>query len=163
MTKNNLIHAWLILTVVLISCNSEHEKDLASIANYSPVDKELFDEIMEMDKKFFQAYNNCDLETQASIYSDSIEFFHDKGGLMTSKELIIEGTKKNICGKVTRELIEGTVEVYPINDYGAVQIGYHKFFNKQEPDAESVPSKFIAVWRNNDGNWKMTKVISLHN
>ena len=83
MTKNNLIHAWLILTVVLISCNSEHEKDRASIANYSPVDKELFDEIMEMDKRFFHAYNNCDLETQASIYSDSIEFFHDKGGLMT--------------------------------------------------------------------------------
>jgi hypothetical protein len=82
---------------------------------------------------------------------------------MTSKELIIEGTKKNICGKVTRELIDGTVEVYPINDYGAVQIGYHKFFNKQEPDAESVPSKFIAVWRYKNGNWKMTKVISLHN
>ena len=120
-------------------------------------------EIMEMDKRFFHAYNNCDLETQASIYSDSIEFFHDKGGLMTSKELIIEATKKNICGKVTRELIDGTVEVYPINDYGAVQIGYHKFFNNQEPDAESIPSKFIAVWRNNDGNWKMTKVISLHN
>jgi hypothetical protein len=64
---------------------------------------------------------------------------------------------------VTRELVEGTVEVYPIHDFGAVQIGYHKFFNDQEPDAESVPSKFIAVWRNNDGNWKMTKVISLHN
>ena len=64
---------------------------------------------------------------------------------------------------MTRELVEGTVEVYPINDYGAVQIGYHKFFNNQEPDAKSIPSKFIAVWRNNDGNWKMTKVISLHN
>lgn len=116
-----------------------------------------------MDQEFFEAYNNCDLEKQASIYSDSIEFFHDKGGLMTSKAEIIEGTKKNICGKVTRELVEGSVEVYPIHAYGAVQIGYHKFFNSQEPDAESIPSKFITVWRNDNGNWKMAKVISLHN
>jgi len=163
MIKTNLISAFLILNIVLISCKSEHENDMRYMENYTPVDMELYDEIMEMDKKFFDAYNNCDLEKQASIYSDSIEFFHDKGGLMTSKEQIIEGTKNNICGKVTRELIEGSVEVYPISDYGAVQIGYHKFFNNQEPDAESIPGKFIMMWRNDNGNWKMTKVISLHN
>lgn len=160
MTKNILTSTFLLLTI-LVSCQSE--KDISSIRNYTPEDEELFNEIMEMDKKFFDAYNNCDLETQASIYSDSIEFFHDKGGLSTSKEQIIEGTKNNICGKVTRELVEGTTEVYPINDYGAVQIGYHKFFNNQEPDAESIPSKFIVIWKNDNGNWKMTKVISLHN
>lgn len=162
MKKTTFISAFLILTL-LISCQFETEKEISAIEDYVPVDKELYDEILGMDEKFFNAYNNCDLETQASIYSDSIEFFHDKGGLMTSKEQIIEGTKNNICGKVTRALIEGSVEVYPINDYGAVQIGYHKFFNNQEPDAESIPSKFIAIWQNDKGNWKMTKVISLHN
>ncbi|EMY82272.1 NTF2 like superfamily protein [Psychroflexus gondwanensis ACAM 44] len=115
-----------------------------------------------MDKVFFDAYNNCDLEKQALIYSDNIEFFHDKGGLMTSKKEIIEGTKRNICGKVTRELIDGSLEVYPINNYGAVQIGYHKFYNNQEPNTESIPSKFITMWHNDNGDWKMAKVISLH-
>jgi hypothetical protein len=162
MKNTTYIFTFLIL-IIFISCQSETEKGIRSIENYTPVDKELYDEILEMDEKFFNAYNNCDLETQASIYSDSIEFFHDKGGLMTSKEQIIEGTKNNICGKVTRELVEGSVEVYPINDYGAVQTGYHKFFNNQEPNAESIPSKFIAIWRNENGIWKMTKVISLHN
>ena len=164
MKKITFISAFLILTV-LISCQSDTDtdKDISSIMNYTPVDQKLYDEILGMDEKFFNAYNNCDLETQASIYSDSIEFFHDKGGLMTSKEQIIEGTKNNICGKVTRELVEGSVEVYPINNYGAVQTGYHKFFNNQEPDAKSIPSKFIVIWQNNKGNWKMTKVISLHN
>jgi len=163
MIKTNLLSAFLILSIVLGSCNSEHKNDLSSIKKYSPVDKELYDEIIKMDKEFFDAYNRCDLEKQASIYSDSIEFFHDKGGLMTSKELILEATKNNICGKVTRELVEGSVEVYPISGYGAVQIGYHKFFNNQEPDAESIPSKFIMIWRNDNANWKLTKVISLHN
>ena len=115
-----------------------------------------------MDKEFFGAYNNCDLEKQADIYADNIEFFHDKAGLMTSKQEIIDGTERNICGKVTRELIKGSVEVYPIADYGAVQIGFHKFHNNQEPDAPSIPSKFIIMWKNNNDDWKITKVISLH-
>ena len=96
------------------------------------------------------------------LYSDNIEFFHDKKGLMTSKQDIIDAIERNICGKVRRELVEGSIEVYPIKDYGAVQIGHHKFYNNQEPDAPSNPSKFITVWQHDSGAWKMTKVISLH-
>ena len=115
-----------------------------------------------MDKEYFDAYNSCDLEKQASIYSENIEFYHDKGGLMTSKQDIIDALEKNICGKVTRELVKGSIEVYPIKDYGAVQIGFHKFHNKLEPDAPSQPSKFIVIWQNENDNWKISRVISLH-
>ncbi|MCB0464076.1 MAG: nuclear transport factor 2 family protein [Aequorivita sp.] len=115
-----------------------------------------------MDALFFDAYNHCNLEKQAAIYADDIEFYHDTGGLMTSKQGIIDATEKYICGKVTRELIKGSVEVYPIKDYGAVEMGYHKFYNNQEPDASSHPSKFIIMWKHIDNDWKITKVISLH-
>lgn len=151
------------LTIFLfISCTSKEDNNTDQIRKYEPADQKLYEAIVSMDKEFFDAYNGCDLEKQASIYSDDIEFFHDKGGLMTSKEEIIAGTKRNICGKVTRELIKGSIEVYPINNYGAVQIGFHKFYNNQEPDAKSIASKFITMWKNDNGNWKMTKVISLH-
>ncbi|AFU69937.1 NTF2_like superfamily protein [Psychroflexus torquis ATCC 700755] len=152
----------LFLIISFISCVTEAEKKSTQKREYAPVDKKIFDEIKAMDKEFFDAYNNCDLEKQALIYSDNIEFFHDKGGLMTSKKEIIEGTKRNICGKVTRELVDGSLEVYPINNYGAVQIGFHKFHNNQEPNAKSIPSKFITMWHNENGDWKMAKVISLH-
>ena len=115
-----------------------------------------------MDRIFFEAYNSCDMEKQKEIYADEIEFFHDKSGLSTSKSDILAATENNICGKVTRTLIEGSIEVYPIHDYGAVEIGYHKFFNNQEPDAPSNPSKFIILWKKEKENWKITKVISLH-
>jgi ketosteroid isomerase-like protein len=152
----------LFLIISLVACKKEVSNNHEYLTEYIVADKELFAEITAMDKEFFDAYNDCDLEKQALIYSDNIEFFHDKGGLMTSKEEILKATEMNICGKVTRELIQGTVEVYPINNYGAVQIGFHKFFNNQEPNAESKPSKFIAVWSKNSGEWKMEKVISLH-
>ena len=133
------------------------------IPEYKPSDVKLHTEILKMDTKYFNAYNSCDMKTQAEIYDEDLEFFHDKGGLMTSKSDLLRSLEKNICGKVTRTLIKGSVEVYPIKNYGAVQIGYHKFFNKEEPDAKSVPSKFIVIWKNKNNSWKITKVISLHN
>jgi len=133
------------------------------IPTYKPSDIKLHNEIIKMDAKYFKAYNTCDMKTQAEMYDEDLEFFHDKGGLSTSKDEILKSLKKNICGKVTRTLIRGSVEVYPIKDYGAVQIGYHKFFNKEEPNAKSVPSKFIVIWKNKNNSWKITKVISLHN
>ena len=132
------------------------------IPAYTLTDSELHKRISNMDRIFFDTYNSCDIEKQKEIYSDDIEFFHDKGGLSTSKSDILESTKKNICGKVTRTLVKGSIEVYPIHDYGAVEIGYHKFFNNQEPDAPSNPSKFIIIWKNDKELWKITKVISLH-
>ncbi|WP_167571815.1 nuclear transport factor 2 family protein [Aquimarina algiphila] len=157
-----LLFTYLIISISFLSCKSESEKKDNQIRQYTPANKNLFNEILAMDKEFFDAYNTCDLKKQADIYSDDIEFFHDKGGLMTSKQDIIDGTKRNICGKVTRTLLKESVEVYPIHDYGAVQIGFHKYYNNQEPDAESIPMKFILIWNNQNGKWKIKKVVSLH-
>lgn len=143
-----------------MSC--EAKKQEIALDSYKPIDIALQDKIKELDSIFFTAYNNCDLEKQASLIAEDIEFYHDQGGLMTSKSDIIESTKNNICGKVTREIIKGSIEVYPINNFGAVQIGYHKFFNNQEPDAISKPSKFIAIWKNVNENWQMSRIVSLH-
>jgi len=59
-------------------------------------------------------------------------------------------------------LVEGSIEVYPIKDYGAIEIGYHKFYNNQEPNAKPNASKFIMVWKNEEEKWFISKVISLH-
>lgn len=117
--------------------------------------------IVALDSTFFDAYNHCDMTKQAAFYSDTIEFFHDKGGLETSKKKILEDTKKYICGKVTRELVKSSIEVSPIPGYGAVELGSHQFHNKKE-NTTSPPSKFVIVWKNDNGKWTITKVISLH-
>ncbi len=147
----------LFISIITFSAGAQN-----SIPPYEPVDQELHAAISNMDRVFFEAYNSCDMEKQKEIYADEIEFFHDKSGLSTSKSDILAATENNICGKVTRTLVEGSIEVYPIQDYGAVEIGYHKFFNNQEPDAISNPSKFIILWKKEMEDWKITKVISLH-
>ncbi|NND78410.1 MAG: nuclear transport factor 2 family protein [Eudoraea sp.] len=156
------ILASLLVICLLGSCNTKIEqiKDAAMI--YEPEDLKLYETIVAMDKKYFDAYNTCDMATQDAIYAEDIEFFHDKGGLMTSKSDLMKALEENICNKVTRQLVQGSIEVYPIKDYGAVEIGFHSFQNKEEPNAPSQPSKFIVLWKQQDDDWKITKVISLH-
>lgn len=128
---------------------------------YVPDSRELYDEIVKMDSIFLTAYNNCDLETMRSMFSDSLEFYHDKGGLSTSKKEMMDALRNNICDKVTRELMPGSIEVYPIPNYGAVEIGYHRFHNLVEKSI-SRPGKFVTIWQKKGDKWQMSRVISLH-
>jgi Domain of unknown function (DUF4440) len=76
------------------------------------------------------------------------------------KQVFLDAIKQNICGKVTRELVAGTLEVYPIHGYGAVEIGMHRFHHPgQNPDVAG-EAKFIHLWQYKDGAWKITRVIS---
>lgn len=132
-------------------------------ARYIPDDTALYRTIVRQDSIFFHAYNTCDMATQETMYADSIEFYHDKGGLMTSKKELLEATRKNICGKVTRILEPGSIEVYPIKGFGAIETGIHRFHNNQEPaGTPSHPGKFIIIWKQTGSKWKLSRVVSLH-
>ena len=130
-------------------------------AQTAPAPDPLFQTIQSLDAKLFDAYNHCDLEKFGSLLADDLEFYHDKGGLSIGRQVTVEGVKNDICGKVTRELVAGTLEVYPIAHYGAVEIGVHRFHHPGHENAESVgKAKFIHLWQNKDGVWKITRVIS---
>jgi len=153
----------LLISSTLISCSTLQYPKETITKEYIPDNIDLYNEIVAMDAEFFNAYNRCDMKRQEEIYSDSIEFFHDQGGLMTSKKDILEATEKNICGKVTRHLVSGSIEVYPIKDFGAIEFGKHTFKNNQEnADIPSQIGKFVIFWAKIDANWKITKVVSLH-
>jgi hypothetical protein len=161
-SKLLLVLALGIFTTSCISIKAKSERTVIAKEVYIPADQELYNTIVGLDKRFFDAYNSCDLTTQDELISEDLEFFHDKNGLSTSKAQIMEAMKNYICGKVTRTLIEGTTEVYPIKGYGAVQMGLHKFFNNQEPNAKQIPSKFVTIWKNDNGTWQITRIISTH-
>lgn len=136
-------------------------------STYKPDDPALYATIVRLDSAFFAAYNTCgnaaDLATYAAFFADSVEFYHDKGGLMTSKPDLIAATQRNVCGKVTRELVNGSIEVSPIHGYGAVEMGLHKFHNNTEPaGTPSRAGRFVIIWRYKNRDWKITRVISLH-
>ena len=151
-----------LIAVLLFSSDAVNAQQ--PLPKYEPtVSKAFYDNIVRLDSMFFSAYNRCDIEVMDSLMSEDLEFYHDKGGFSNSKKETMEAVKKNICGKVTRELLQGSIEVYEIKGYGAVQIGFHGFHNNQEKETGPTHfSKFIQLWRFDNNSWKLTRVISLH-
>src|ERR1700744_1522446 len=100
----------LPLIALLIGCAVSASAQNADSYVYKPKSQALYDTIVHMDSVYFNAYNSCDMATQAVIYSDSLEFYHDANGLSTSKQDMLKALKENICGKVTRVLVPGSIE-----------------------------------------------------
>jgi uncharacterized protein (TIGR02246 family) len=130
---------------------------LESIQSQAELDKA----VAALDTALFDAYNRCNLEKFASFIADDVEFYHDQGGVTLGRAALTESVEKNICGRVTRELVPGTLQVYYIKGYGAVEIGIHRFHHPGHEDTEAVgEGKFIHLWQYKDGAWKITRVIS---
>lgn len=156
----------VIYLLVLVSATAFSTENKVKSVQTNPDNtesKKLFNEIILMDSIWNDAYNHCNIERLNTLISGDLEFYHDQGGLSTSKESVMNAYKSNICGKVTRELLKGSIEVYPIPNYGAVEMGKHRFFNNEEEKKSNQHfSKFVHIWKNENGHWVITRVISLH-
>ena len=152
----NLKRSLCVFLLVLLVLSSM-SADAQSVA--APPDP-LFVTIKSLDTKLFDAFNHCDLATLGAMVSEDLEFYHDQTGLSVGKGPFLAAIKQNICGKVERTLLADTLEVYPLKGYGAVQIGIHRFHHPGRPEDAAGDAKFVTLWQNKDGAWKVTRVIS---
>ena len=125
----------------------------------------LFDELARMDSILFEAaFVTCNNERIDSILADNIEFVHDQTGFQSGQEVreTFDRLTAN-CPRqagVTRELVAGSLAVYPIKDYGAVQMGDHRFIERGA--ASGTRAKFIHLWRRTaEGKWELARVLSI--
>ena len=152
MTKGLLLLPLVVLFAVTVAAQSPPA---------APSPGELRAKIASLDAELFDAFNRCDLEKFKSFFVEDVEFYHDNDGLTVGRQNVTEAVKKNICGRVTRQLVPSTLEVYPLPGFGAIEIGVHRFHHPQAEDTEPVgEGKFVHVWQNKDGAWKITRVLS---
>jgi ketosteroid isomerase-like protein len=130
-----------------------------------------FDEIAAADHALFSAFfDRCDLDALAKMVTDDFEMFHDKNGFMTkSGKEFLDGIKQTCARQKTgedyrarRELVPGTLKVYPLNNYGAVEIGVHRFYQllPGKPEKLVEVSQFTHVWKKEESGWKISRVLS---
>ena len=151
----------LLLSAVFVLCGVRAGAQTVPALDDIKSQAELETTITTLDAALFNAYNQCDLEKFASFIAEDVEFYHDKGGVTLGREALTDAIKKNICGKVTRALVPGTLQVYPMKGYGAVEIGVHRFHHPGHDDTEGVgEAQFIHLWQYKNGAWKITRVIS---
>lgn len=153
----------LTILVFNIACSPSKKNGSSDLSRHSPVSNELYNEIAHMDSVMFDAFNAHDLEKLKTTFSENLEFYHDKGGLsgfeqtMNNFKSLFE---KNQYTGLRRDLIKESLEVYPIKDYGAVEICLHRFCHTENSKDDCGVFKNVMVWQNKEGTWKVTRVIS---
>jgi len=126
-----------------------------------PADAPLYRTQAQLDSELFGAYNRCELDKFQALLADDVEFFHDQGGLMSGAAAVTAAVKANICGKVRRELVPGTLEVHEMKNYGALVMGSHRFCPAEGSGRCEGIARFAHLWKlQPNGRWQVTKVLS---
>lgn len=130
----------------------------SSVAQESAQSGPVYEELANMDRELFNAaFVNCDQAKFGSLFTDDAEFYHDRTGA-TYGESVKQLQSCPRDNGVKRTLVPGSLEVYPIKDFGAIQMGRHYFTREGEPGAEI--AKFVHLWRYSDGKWRLSRVMS---
>lgn len=142
---------------------------IAVTPNPAPVaTKELFAELAEKDRLLYDAVFRCDLEALRGLVAGDFEMYHDKSGLVAKSGTRFVQNIREQCDRrswgmdypARRELVEGTLEVFPLDHYGAIQVGVHRFYREGGSNPVEI-SRFTNIWKkDDDGTWKLARALS---
>ena len=156
MKKESVLKSLLFafaITLSAISSNAQEKKDSASMA--------LYKEIARLDSTLFTAFNKRDTALFKTFFTKDLEFYHDKGGLTGYQHTIDFMNDVSKPGNdLKRDLVKGSLEVYPVPGYGAIQIGVHQFCHTENGKQQCGKFKFIHIWQKINNDWKITRVVS---
>ena len=148
----------LIAASLSLSVQAEDQPATKKVVSTSG---ELFETIARMDSAIFGAFNAHDVDRLMALFTDDLEFYHDTGGL-SDKRQNGEAFKKMFASTpdIRRDLVKGSLEVYPVKDYGAMEIGEHRFCHKENGKDDCGTFKFAMVWWKTGESWKISRVMS---
>jgi hypothetical protein len=132
---------------------------------HSDENKVLYNEIAHMDSVLFDAFNTQNIEKMKTLFTPDLEWFQDNGGLLDYKTVLgnfnnmFENFKK-LNTPIRRDLVQGSLEVHPIKDYGAIHIGKHTFCHWEGGKNDCGTFKFLMIWQKKEGVWKISRVVS---
>ena len=160
-------HRRLAVTLLLAAAPQLLGCSLAAVGTSPAVEpasaeaRALFDEIAAADRAMFDGFNAHDVERATMFFSADVEMYHDKGGLLSLADAV-SGMKGNFAKNdgLRRELVAGSMEVFPIPGYGAIQVGAHEFCHREGDEDVCGTFRFLHVWQRRDGGWKITRAIS---
>lgn len=118
--------------------------------------------IAGLDEAVFDAFNKCadpeQLKRHASYFASDVEFYHDTGGVTRTRRAMLANTRRYACGHYTRERVPGTLKVFPIRGFGALEQGVHRFC--QAGGGCEGEADFVILWQRTAQGWRITRVLS---
>lgn len=116
-----------------------------------------------LDSAMFAAFNAHDAAALSKWFTPDLEFYHDKGGL-TGYDSTMANFRglfaRNAETGLRRDLVPGSLEVYPIGDFGLLEVCLHRFCHTENGKEDCGTFKNIMVWRKEGSGYKVSRVIS---
>lgn len=117
---------------------------------------------------FAAVFDQCDTAKVEAMLTDDFRFVHDKDGESTRAQFVanLEGHCARLATKedfpARRELVPESLEVWPIDKYGALEIGVHKFYARLpgKPEELTETGNFMTLWKKVGDKWLMAESIS---
>lgn len=154
--------SYRFLSGVLIICVAFSSMATAQEKKVAPTPPSLYKEIARQDSMMFAAFNTQNMPVFKAFFATDLEWFQDNGGLIGYDTVFINFAstfKKDY--KLTRTLVKNSLEVHPIKNYGAIEIGTHQFRHIENGKEEVGTFRFLMIWKQQPtGNWQITKVVS---
>lgn len=165
------VSIFIALLVAIVAVFSVTAAEAQSNNTEPPADRQMFAELAERDKLLFDSvFNTCNLDKLAELVAEDFEFYHDRAGQNANSgkqfvNMVREGCARRKTGsdvRVRRELVENSLQIFPLNNYGAVQTGVHRFYilNGEGKEHLAEVAKFTHLWKKENSVWKLTRVIS---
>ena len=150
------------LFLVLTSCNpTKNVQSSTTKKIYIPANKSLYETIIKQDSILFEAFNARDITALKSYFTDNLEVYQDNTGLRNYDETIQAFTGLFKMDYVlTRKPVIESIEVYPVKNFGAIETGQHIFCHTENGKLECATFKFVHIWEDKNGQWKVVKIIT---
>ena len=123
----------------------------------------LYEAVMRADSALFDAsYAACDTARVNALLTDDVEFYHDLTGARRGAEVRADFAHlAQNCPRakgVRRQLVPGSVHVYALPGFGAVEMGEHRFVERGA--SAVVAARFVHVWRETKDGWRAARLVS---
>jgi len=121
----------------------------------------LRDTIAAADSALFAAFNQRDLTKLMLFFARDLEFYQDNEGVENYAQ-----TKEDFAqmfrqpSPIRRELVPRSLEVFPIKNYGAMEVGRHRFCHAKGAKEDCGTFSFVHIWRRTDRGWQISRVVS---
>lgn len=119
--------------------------------------------ISGLDSALFAAFNAHDAASLGTWFTSDLEFYHDKTGLAgydSTMAGFVRLFTQPATADMRRELVPGTLDVYPLGDFGLLEICQHRFCHTENGKEECGTFKNIMIWRQEGTSYKVSRVIS---
>lgn len=121
--------------------------------------------VLAQDHAVFAAFNACDVAEFRKYFDPAVEFYQDNDDVSVGVDELVKSFDGRCVGgksNLRRELDASAAEVHPIQGFGAVQLGAHKFWIVADgkPEQLAAHPRFVHLWKRQGHRWVIARVIS---